>query len=128
MTTQTIQSVDSTSCPVTTILLTGTKENDMLDLTEDVAAYSDGYKVKITATLGINSLPPAPGNNGICVGTDLTVIEAVNGAYCLTWISAVDDTTTAWSERPLAGSVAAYWFKPAAWTAMTDDEYLLNLE
>lgn len=96
----------------------------MLDLTADVLAYSDGYKAKIVATLGVNSIPPAAGNNGICVGTDLTVAEAPNGAYCLTWISAADSGST-FSERALASDVAAYWFKPAAWTGMTSDEYLL---
>jgi len=117
--------------------LTGILDSDAINLTTDVADYSDGYKVKIAATLGTNSVPPAPGMNGICVGTNLsaattigdvtTLFEAPNGAYCLTWISAAD-SSSAWSEQPLASSIKAYWFKPAAWTAMTDEEFLVNLE
>jgi hypothetical protein len=135
MSTQTIQSVDATSCPETTILLTGIADTELINLSSDITEYSDGYKAKITATLNANSIPTAVGTYGICVGTELSVAttsetgsvtEAVNGAYCLVWTAS---GSAPFSERTNATDIAGYWMKPAAWTVMaTDNEWLLNLE
>ena len=104
--------------------MAGTLTAELDNLSVDVTAYAvDGYKATITAELGTNSLPPNAGTNGVCIGVDMEeelAWKAPNGVYCLTWVSAASASDTAFSERPLAVSVAGYFHKTAAWEAFTD--------
>ena len=126
---QTLNATDDVSCPGAAILLTGT---EAAPSDSEVAAWSDGYRAEFDVTLGAMSISSEAGMAGMCFGANLTKSSAPNGAYCLTWNVAADQTGALLARREADDDITASFYTTDVWEAfslnvwVTTGQYVMN--
>jgi len=92
----------SADCPIATIELAGTNEEDLADLATAITDYSDGATVELEFTHGEDFYTAWDGESiwQFWFGTELLSDAAANGAYGILQPYSYENTSTGTSDAP----------------------------